>query len=288
MITNAEKSMLPQLIKLWEECFGDQEEYSRFFFENHLHGTEIFDNLYVFVENGIPVSMLTVLNAVFVSDREKIVEKKDFWYIYGVATATKHRGKGYAGRLLRHVLDLASKDGAVAGLVPAERSLFAYYKRFGFEKGFYKTVWEFPISSEEKMEARIDYVLEPIDEKRYNQLRNDAFHDVTRIEWSDYAVHYAIEENRLLGGETCKVTVEGDSYFIMYYVYDGVLFIRETNMPSSLIKVFAYNLCADNKIDKVRVSYFASESKVGEKVEHAMVYGKEIIGEDAYFGLALD
>jgi len=48
VIQKATKDMLSQLIALWSECFGDSEEYSSFFFQNKMIGTEVFENEYVY------------------------------------------------------------------------------------------------------------------------------------------------------------------------------------------------------------------------------------------------
>lgn len=285
MITNAVKSMLPQLIELWKECFGDSEEYISFFFSNNLQGTDRFENLYVYVENGKPVSMLTVLEAELVSEGES----DKFWYIYGVATAKEHCKKGYAGRLLLYVLSKVEENGAVAGLVPANQSLFAYYKKFGFETFFYKRVWEYSAEqagTDENITEK--YRISHVSEKQYNRMRNETFAAIPHIKWSDHAVAYAIEENEKLGGETLRISSKNEDYFVMYYFYDRILYVRETNAPMQLLGKMVSNLCKKHALEKAIVSMACDFSMIGNEVPHGMIYKKSEKYKFPYFGLALD
>lgn len=54
-------------------------------------------------------------------------------YLYGIATFKMHQGKGIGSKLVLEGVAYLKKQGyAVILLVPAEESLFGYYKRFGF------------------------------------------------------------------------------------------------------------------------------------------------------------
>lgn len=277
--------MLPQLITLWEECFGDPEEYSRFFFENNLKGTDTFDNLYVYVEEGQPVSMLTVLEAELCDKGQTI----NFWYIYGVATAQEYRGKGYAGELLRYVLEAAIKSNAVAGLVPAQPSLFGYYEKFGFKTSFYKKVWEYSIEDQNRKEtSKNDYQVTAILPSEYNALRNEYLQEITHIVWSDLAVQYAVEENTKLGGKTVRVKAKQGEFFAMYYAYEGVLYVRETNLPFLLLEEILVDIGNQQQCSKMIVSLNCRYQEIEHRTAHAMLYGMKEIPKNSYFGLALD
>lgn len=285
MITKAVKNMLPQLITLWEECFGDPEEYSSFFFTNNLKGIETFDNLYVYMKDGQPVSMLTVLEAELFYQGQII----NFWYIYGVATAKEHRSKGYAGELLHYVLDVAQENNAVAGLVPAQESLFGYYEKFGFKTSFYKKVWEYSLVEVNQREiSKQEYQISSISYSEYNVLRNTFLQGITHIEWNDSAVKYAIEENSKLGGETLRIKAQLGEFFIMYYAYEGVLSVRETNLPFTLLKEVVEDVCRQQQCKKAIVSLSCVYNEIGHWTSHAMLYGMDEISDDSYFGLALD
>lgn len=60
-------------------------------------------------------------------------------YVYSACTAPAHRGRGLMPRLLAMAEEeMAARGDGFSFLVPGEKSLFDYYRRFGYETGFYK------------------------------------------------------------------------------------------------------------------------------------------------------
>lgn len=58
-------------------------------------------------------------------------------YLYGLATAPAHRGRGVMSGLIEHACaDLARQGLAFAALVPEGPALFAFYQKRGFQKAF--------------------------------------------------------------------------------------------------------------------------------------------------------
>lgn len=110
-----------QLRALWQEAFGDTEEYLDLFF-----GTAFSpDRCRCVVEEGRVVGALYWLDCT--CRGEKIA------YIYALATAGDCRGRGVATGLLedthRH---LARLGYAGTVLVPGEGPLFGFYERLGY------------------------------------------------------------------------------------------------------------------------------------------------------------
>ncbi|MFI3247675.1 MAG: GNAT family N-acetyltransferase [Rikenellaceae bacterium] len=108
--------------KLWREVFGDDERFIDEFLINHysqhlmLRVTDP-DNRYLSMVHIIP----------FESEIGRIA------YIYGVATHSECRGRGYASKLMTATMDLIKERGyAAAMLIPSEEWLIGYYYRFGF------------------------------------------------------------------------------------------------------------------------------------------------------------
>lgn len=110
------------LRQLWQEAFGDPEDFIDLFFREGYSP----DRCHCLEENGVPASALYWFDCWLKSRR--------LAYIYGVATLKSHRGKGLAGQLLRQTHELLRSRGyAGVILVPAEHSLFDYYRKFGYE-----------------------------------------------------------------------------------------------------------------------------------------------------------
>ncbi len=108
------------IIELWHECFGDDREYVEFFLDN-------CPNKLCFgvFERGGLVSMLFLLNG--------NIDGLSCRYIYAACTAQNYRGRGLMGDLIEYSKNYCADNGIdTLFLVPAEDSLYGYYKKFGF------------------------------------------------------------------------------------------------------------------------------------------------------------
>ena len=107
-----------QLIALWREAFGDSREDVEAFLKN------LFSKENYFCKKiGQSVVSQTFTLPVRLYSAEKVF---------------KGRGKGYMGELITLVKQTAEKKGLdFVALIPASRSLFGFYSRFGFEEFFF-------------------------------------------------------------------------------------------------------------------------------------------------------
>ena len=120
-INRPEARHLPGLRQLWKEAFGDTEAYLDIFFSIGFSpdrcrcitdGDQVQAALYWF---------------------DCTLEERKLAYLYAIATARSHRGRGFCQRLLENThAHLASQGYAGALLVPAEPSLFDFYGRLGY------------------------------------------------------------------------------------------------------------------------------------------------------------
>lgn len=108
------------IILLWHECFGDSREYIEFFLDNCPDiicvGSTVSDRL---------VSMLFLLDG--------RISEYCVKYLYAACTSPEFRGRG----LMSGLIEFSEKYCAEIGsdgifLVPAEKSLYSYYEKFGF------------------------------------------------------------------------------------------------------------------------------------------------------------
>lgn len=118
------------LRQLWQEAFGDSEETLDAFFA---HGFSE-DRFLCECEDGIPVSALYWFDC--------NLQGHKLAYIYAVATAKSHRGKGLAHRLMTQAHTRLKEQGyAGALLVPGSSDLFGFYEKLGYRTA--TTVTEF-------------------------------------------------------------------------------------------------------------------------------------------------
>ena len=120
-----------EVAKLWKEVFNDSDEFIKLFFDCVYKP----ENTFVIKRNGSIVSALQIIPYDF-KYNEKIAPCA---YICGVCTHPSERGQGLMKRLMNYTLPELEKRGFCAAIViPAELSLFDYYKKFGFVYPIYR------------------------------------------------------------------------------------------------------------------------------------------------------
>ena len=129
MIRFIRESDYPQVLRVWQACFGDDEEYIRFFWEN---GFPVCRGLCLEAD-GQTVSMLFLLPCALAYKMTYLPAE----YVYAVATLPEHRGRGYAAQLTREAAAIAVSEGKSAlCLRPGDEGLYDYYGKLGFVKAF--------------------------------------------------------------------------------------------------------------------------------------------------------
>ena len=110
-----------QLQQLWQEAFGDECAFLEHFYT---HGFAP-DRCRCITLDGQIAAMLYWFDCSY--------QGKPLAYLYGIATAKAHRGKGFCRTLLENThahLKYLGYAGAI--LVPAEAELFAMYEKMGY------------------------------------------------------------------------------------------------------------------------------------------------------------
>lgn len=119
-ITHPKLHEIPVLEQLWIDVFADPPELIEAFFDAfppQLHGwvlrrgDEILSSAYLLHGN------------LFLSGKEMQASA----YVYAVATPKQHRGKGYAGALMRFFTELADQRSLLLYTRPASPGLFRWY-----------------------------------------------------------------------------------------------------------------------------------------------------------------
>lgn len=165
----ANSSHFRQMTLLWQECFGDSEEYIRHFLESR---KDCFPILWE--EKGEVFSMLFLLEM-------KLREKKGY-YIYALCTKPEHRGKGIARKLVEFSQSFAKENGAdFLALVPGEASLFEYYRKMGFTDNIAQNLYF--LTREEFEKCKLETVQETF-----------------ILEFSKLNFEYAVKENHFCNG----------------------------------------------------------------------------------------
>lgn len=129
MIIFPQDSMKSDLERLWRACFGDSEDYVRYFFTHRY----VPENCLCYVDESVrrPVAMLHLLPA-GVSEDGGIASAQ---YIYAACTRADYRRQGMMAALLDTARKLGHSRGVKYSLtVPSESRLFRYYAKHGFHR----------------------------------------------------------------------------------------------------------------------------------------------------------
>ena len=188
-LRDADETDVPALRRNWQACFGDEDEYLDFFFEKRFRTADAP----VLTADGGIVSQLFLLPATL---RDASGDTWDICYLFAAATHPEYRRRGYMAKLLRFAADeMRAKGKRGIALLPGERSLYAYYETFGFQRAFRRRVWEGNLS-----ELPTDSVP--------NDPQTDAlafletyFKNRTGVCWDRQALEFALEEHRLFRGQ---------------------------------------------------------------------------------------
>ena len=202
-------SGMERLKEIWRDSFGG--EGVDFIFQRLLRP----ENMIVKRVNGEAVATLSV--------QEFRLGGCKAAYIFGVATAPEHRGRGYSTQLLEHA-DTALKDAgyAAAVLVPASKSLFGFYEKRGYETAFRLNkasvaAGDLPKSS--RLEAK------PASAETLTQAREMAFgHSGMFARWPLEYLRYIAEECGFYGGGVFSL---GENVCAACYLFGETLAVKE-------------------------------------------------------------
>lgn len=130
MIEFATERDKAELIDVFCESFIGEEKFAEW----------LFDCLWA-CENTLVVRQNNkILSALHILPQKIVAEGQEFsaYYIYGVGTIVAARGCGHAANLLSEVERVARlRQIDAVFLIPAEKSLFGYYKKFGYNDYFF-------------------------------------------------------------------------------------------------------------------------------------------------------
>lgn len=188
-----------QLMQLWQEAFGDTEEFIDGFFCTAFSPARC----------RCMVINKKVAAALYWMDVR--MGKQRYAYIYAVAVAEKRRGKGLGRQLLEDAqahLALRGYEGIL--LVPQEESLRRYYEKHGYITATH--VHEFPARAGDTPVS-----LQRINREEYARLRRDMLPTGSGIE----------EDENIAFLETLAFFYRGENLLLSAHMENGQLWCPE-------------------------------------------------------------
>ena len=127
MIRFAYENDVRLIRELWDIAFPEESDFNSYFFEN------IFDhrNTLINIRDNELLAMAQMMPY-------EIKNIGKVTYIYGAATNLKYRKQGLMSELLKKTFEIdKEKDVKASMLIPANRPLFDFYGKLGYETAFY-------------------------------------------------------------------------------------------------------------------------------------------------------
>ena len=240
------------LKELWQEAFEDSAENIDLFFETAFdteHSLCAFDG-----ERA--VAMLYWFDCEYMGERVA--------YMYAIATAKSHRGRGICRQLMSKAHEILKRSGyACVILVPGEKGLFEFYAKMGYS--VFSTV-------DEKYVISVDsgISLEKINPREYGRIRNAL-----------------LPENGVMQDGKC---LDYLGAYAELYAGEGFLCACEINGDTARIHELLGNTEAADGIAYALGCKIGFVRAIGNGRAFSMYLplGKCKIDTPAYFGLALD
>lgn len=289
----AKKGEITGQKEIWKLCFGDEDPYIDFYYSNRYKE----DETALLLLNGEITSMLTMLPVKIVTPVKQSIDSA---MLYAIATHPKHQKKGLASELMdfskKH---LKSKRIETSILVPAEKDLFDFYYKQGYQDGFYireiqltqDRIEELPIYKTCKLN------INPVVSEGYNFIRNEYLCSKMYVEFSNADIEYQKKLSRLTGGEIYEIEVDGRKGCVaIENLSSEKVMIKEILVPEEYINLaighITHLLNAKEYI--VRTPAFLGESLGGVIRPFGMIqgfvniYDKNTHDNLGYLGLAFD
>lgn len=249
-IKNPEKNQIPELKNIWQNAFGDSNDFIDSFFNVAFNPKRCR----CILENEKIVSVLYWFNCV--------LEGQKIAYIYAVATIKEEQNKGYSSHLLKNTLDHLKQNGyAGAILVPGSESLFNFYEKQGF-----KTTC---LVNEKEVKPQSKKIkINKINKTHFASLRKQFLKSQDVIQ----------EDENLNFLETQVDFYEGENFIMAANITDGVLNAAEFLGDSELIPQIVFTLGCKKGLVRTK----------GTQKPFAMFYPLAKIKSPKYFGLAFD
>ena len=216
MIRLSKESDRKNIIDLWHEAFGDSQAEIEFFLDNCPKA----ENTLVYEADGRIVSML------FLLEGEMQIKNKSYpsYYLYAACTLNEYRGRGLMAELLGFAKKTAAdRDFYFICLLPADKSLYNYYEKFG-----YKTVFKKKILKIKRNNACADCFINTEDNIDIDDIRNKAFMPFDMFRWNNQALKFAFVHHKLYGGQSftnCKgytlYSVSGYKITVKEFAFTG-------------------------------------------------------------------
>lgn len=220
----AKKEDLLQLKEIWKLCFGDEDSFIDFYFENR----DWLRETAVLVTDGRILSMLTMIPvALTAGDGEKTRASM----LYAIATHPGFQKRGFAEQLIEYSNEyLLTKSVLATLLVPAGEDLFRFYEKRGYRVGFF--VREALLSREEIEKLTGPAApcrIRPVGSERYNLIRRDQLKGRPYLDYREEEIAFEKRLTLMSGADLFAIEAGGS---------EGCAYVERISEEELIVKEF--------------------------------------------------
>lgn len=245
MIRPADRQSVPELKRLWKECFADEDAYIDAFYEAVYEDQDVL----LEEEGGMLMGASFFLPGKIWAEQkggswqQTDGRWKDIRYVYALAVFPQYRGRGIAGRLLRSAYETY---GAPLIAEPAEEGLVSgFYEPLGFAKSFYLEKNQIVLPAADKKPpydlraaqlqtelsvAGSSCTVVPAEAEDYCRIRDAAFLKRGYVRWPKRHIAFAIQEHRGSGGGAFVIKGNGREDILLYFIDGQTAVVTETSL----------------------------------------------------------
>ena len=288
----ANSNSIQSLKEIFSVCFEESIENTNVYFENLLD----YKFCYVALENNIVCASLYLIPSTICIINKNYKSN----YLFAAGTLPSYRKKGIMQNLINYSLEEAFKNGdKFSALLPADKTLYNYYSKFGFVKSY-----KCKVATICYQDLCIDMLTKtPIfieDKTIFDNMCVLRFNIINKYNGSmnfDSNYLYAVDKIfNLYGGKV----IAFDIGYVAYYKIKNEVFIQEVICREKDLKTLLFNVFKLLNIKKCTVRVATSYNNNLLKNSEILDFGMIKILDDsinldiektflnAYLGLTLD
>lgn len=220
--------------EIWKLCFGDSDHYIDFFYANRYKEEETM----VLLQDGEILAMLTMIPIKTIAS-----DKRSFnsTMLYAIATHPKYQNRGFATQLMDFTYQyMSKKKDAFSVLVPSDKQLFDFYRKQGYQDGFYIREALFTRKRIESLHigATCQCTISGITPKEFNQRRTKQLSGRFYVSYADEEIAYQQKLSQQFGADIYGIEIEEvQGCVAIEKINSDKVFIKELLIPEQLLPV---------------------------------------------------
>ena len=223
---------VPYLKRIWKICFGDDDAYIEFFFNNKYKENQ---TLVLLCDREI-AAMATMIPTKITTPNS---EKYNSVMLYGIATDPKYQGKGFSTKIMDYAKEYLLKNKVdIISLVPAEEDLIKFYSNRGYSAGFYIKESKFTYETIQGLTGNETnkIIIKSAKPEEYNNIRNKRLRDKLYVEYSNDEIIYQKKLSKESGGDIYTIDMNGiKGCLVAERINNEKVIIKELLIPENLV-----------------------------------------------------